>query len=73
METRSSAHTRLLFCTTGILLRKLENDTKLKDITHIIVDEVHERSVDSDFLLIILKDLLATRYVSAAPARMLKQ
>ena len=40
METRSSAQTRLLFCTTGILLRKLENDKELKGVTHIIVDEV---------------------------------
>ena len=29
-------------------------------ISHVIVDEVHERSVDSDFLLIILKRLLST-------------
>ncbi|KAG8913919.1 hypothetical protein FRC01_004323 [Tulasnella sp. 417] len=31
------------------------------DITHIVVDEVHERSIDSDFLLIVLKSLLEQR------------
>ncbi|KAL5182262.1 DExH-box ATP-dependent RNA helicase DExH7, chloroplastic [Glycine soja] len=50
--------TRLLFCTTGILLRKLMGDQSLSGITHIIVDEVHERSLLGDFLLIVLKNLI---------------
>lgn len=50
-----------MFCTTGILLRRLESDPRLESVTHILVDEVHERSEESDFLLLILKDLLATR------------
>lgn len=28
---------------------------------HIIIDEVHERTIESDFLLIVLKSLLAQR------------
>lgn len=32
--------TRLLFCTTGILLRRLGGDLHLPDVSHIIVDEV---------------------------------
>ena len=39
-----SAMTRLLFCTTGIVLRRLEGDPKLEGVTHILIDEVHERS-----------------------------
>jgi len=39
-----SSSTRLLFCTTGILLRRLESDPHLQSVSHIIVDEVHERS-----------------------------
>lgn len=61
LESRSSAMTRLLFCTTGILLKKLESDPELEDVTHIIVDEVHERDEDSDFLLLILKELMVKR------------
>ncbi|XP_014253741.1 putative ATP-dependent RNA helicase DHX57 [Cimex lectularius] len=61
LETRSSNHTRVTFCTTGILLRKLESDPHMKSVTHVIVDEVHERSVESDFILLILKDLLTIR------------
>ena len=55
LESKTSAMTRLLFCTTGILLRRLESDTELGLVTHVIVDEVHERSEESDFLLMILK------------------
>ncbi|XP_024015493.1 DExH-box ATP-dependent RNA helicase DExH7, chloroplastic isoform X2 [Eutrema salsugineum] len=58
LESARSDKTRLLFCTTGILLRKLAGDKTLDDVTHIIVDEVHERSLLGDFLLIILKSLI---------------
>ncbi|XP_015579120.2 DExH-box ATP-dependent RNA helicase DExH5, mitochondrial isoform X2 [Ricinus communis] len=53
--------THLLFCTTGILLRRLLVDRNLKGITHVIVDEIHERGMNEDFLLIVLKDLLPHR------------
>ncbi|XP_034458909.1 ATP-dependent RNA helicase DHX29 [Hippoglossus hippoglossus] len=61
MENQSGEWTRLLYCTTGVLLRKLQNDRHLSSLTHIIVDEVHERSVQSDFLLTILKDVVMRR------------
>lgn len=38
-------------------MRKLESG--VRGISHIIVDEVHERSCDTDFLLIVLRDMLA--------------
>ncbi|KAF9159217.1 hypothetical protein DFQ26_006804 [Actinomortierella ambigua] len=61
-ENKSSRQTKLMFCTTGILLRRLHSDPMLQGVTHVMVDEVHERSVDSDFLLIILRDLLKKRH-----------
>ncbi|XP_045750904.1 ATP-dependent RNA helicase DHX29 isoform X5 [Mirounga angustirostris] len=61
MESRASESTRLLYCTTGVLLRKLQEDGLLTNVSHVIVDEVHERSVQSDFLLIILKEILRKR------------
>ncbi|KAJ1400427.1 P-loop containing nucleoside triphosphate hydrolase [Sesbania bispinosa] len=61
LESARNEQTRLLFCTTGILLRKLMGDQSLTGITHIIVDEVHERSLLGDFLLIILKNLIEKR------------
>lgn len=46
LESKISSSTRLTFCTTGILLRRLESEPTLPEVTHIIVDEVHERSVE---------------------------
>lgn len=42
-------------------MRMLEGSNDLQEITHLVLDEVHERSIDSDFLLIVLKKLLARR------------
>ncbi|KAL7743180.1 hypothetical protein ACLKA6_016313 [Drosophila palustris] len=61
LENKISASTRLSFCTTGILLRRLASDPLLGNVTHVIVDEVHERSEESDFLLLILKNILRER------------
>ena len=36
--------TRLLFCTTGVLLRQLQSDGALTNISHIIIDEVRSAS-----------------------------
>uniref|UniRef100_A0A5B6ZGD2 RNA helicase n=1 Tax=Davidia involucrata TaxID=16924 RepID=A0A5B6ZGD2_DAVIN len=61
LEGMKGRETRLLFCTTGILLRRLLVDRNLKGVTHVIVDEIHERGMNEDFLLIVLKDLLRRR------------
>ena len=61
LETKQSRDTRLLFCTTGVLLRRLQASSALEDVSHVFVDEVHERSLDSDFLLIFLKELTQRR------------
>lgn len=44
------------FCTTGHLLRKLQGG--LKGISHVIIDEAHERDINTDLLLIIIRDLV---------------
>ncbi|KAL1803374.1 hypothetical protein ACET3Z_032021 [Daucus carota] len=61
LEGVKGRDTRLLFCTTGILLRRLLVDRNLKGVTHVIVDEIHERGINEDFLLIVLKDMLHHR------------
>ncbi|KAI8596835.1 P-loop containing nucleoside triphosphate hydrolase protein [Dissophora ornata] len=61
LESRVAPTNILKFCTTGILLRRLESDKTLKGVTHLVIDEVHERTLESDFLLIILKKLLPRR------------
>ncbi|XP_015062766.1 DExH-box ATP-dependent RNA helicase DExH1 isoform X2 [Solanum pennellii] len=61
LEAKRSAQTRLLFCTTGVLLRRLVQDPDLTGVSHLLVDEIHERGMNEDFLLIILRDLLPRR------------
>nr|VDC89192.1 unnamed protein product [Brassica oleracea] len=61
LESKRSDQTRLLFCTTGVLLRRLIEDPNLSGVSHLLVDEIHERGMNEDFLLIILRDLLPRR------------
>ncbi|CAI5465710.1 unnamed protein product, partial [Closterium sp. Yama58-4] len=61
MESRRGPNTRLLFCTTGVLLRRLVQQPDLAGVSHVMVDEIHERGMNEDFLLIILRDLLPRR------------
>lgn len=48
----------VLFCTIGVLLRKLE--AGLRGVSHVIVDEIHERDVNSDFIMVVLRDMVHT-------------
>ncbi|KAF4521821.1 hypothetical protein B566_EDAN012478 [Ephemera danica] len=56
----TSEDTRLLYCTTGVLLQTLIGERSLQRYTHIILDEVHERNKDMDFLLLIVRKLQRT-------------
>ena len=62
LESRMSSKTALVFCTTGILLRTLMyEDSNLDRVTHLIIDEVHERDRFCDFLLGVIRSRL-TRF-----------
>ena len=52
---------RILFATTGVLLRRLNDDPALAGVSHVLVDEAHERSLDNDLLLTLLRDILPLR------------
>ena len=46
------------YVTTGILLKRILHGSKgLEDVSHILIDEVHERDVDTDLLLVLMRDL----------------
>ncbi|KAM3874374.1 LOW QUALITY PROTEIN: 3'-5' RNA helicase YTHDC2-like [Diretmus argenteus] len=61
LESRVSPKTVLTFCTSGVFLRTLmAGDASLATVTHIIVDEVHERDGLTDFLLTKMRDVLKT-------------
>ncbi|CAM5134538.1 unnamed protein product [Eretmochelys imbricata] len=49
-------HASVMFCTVGVLLRKLE--AGIRGISHVIVDEIHERDINTDFLMVVLRDVV---------------
>merc|ERR1719181_1843040 len=58
----ASSRTKIVFVTTGYLLQVVVNQPeRLKEYTHIVLDEVHERDVDSDLLNLVVK--LQMRYM----------
>ena len=56
-----SAHTRIKVMTDGILLAEAHRDGDLNAYDTLIIDEAHERSLNIDFILGIVKQLLAKR------------
>ena len=60
LESSVSTRTLATFCTYGVLLRSLCGGVEmLETLTHVIIDEIHERDAMSDFLLTVLRDALA--------------
>lgn len=60
-ERAVSRNTRVEVVTAGLLLRRLQADPELTGVAAVILDEVHERSVDCDLLLALLIDTRALR------------
>lgn len=60
LKEKISEDTRLLYVTTGVLLQSLITSKTMATYTHVILDEIHEREVDMDFLLVVVRRLLAT-------------
>lgn len=48
----------MLFLTVGVLLRKLQGNPSLKGVSHVVVDEVHERDINTDLLLALLRSCI---------------
>ena len=60
-ERRCGPGTRVEFVTTGVLLRRLIRDPDLPGVGAVILDEVHERHLDSDLAFAMLRQLLDLR------------
>ncbi|XP_073405442.1 probable ATP-dependent RNA helicase DHX34 [Dendrobates tinctorius] len=60
-ESSRSPATKIVFLTEGLLLRQIQRDPEVPQYHVLIVDEVHERHLHSDFLLGVLRQLLALR------------
>lgn len=59
-DRRFSPQTELLVMTTGMLLRRLTNDPLLDDVSCVIIDEFHERSLEGDLALGMLQRIRTT-------------
>lgn len=59
----------ITYCTAGILLQQLQHspDEVLDGTSHLVIDEVHERDIVIDFLLIILKKVMMQRAALGKP------
>ncbi len=60
-EEAIGPRTRLRFVTEGVLTRRLLSDPTLKGVAAVVLDEFHERHLDSDLALALLKRLQQTR------------
>ena len=56
LDTRRSARTRILVLTEGIFRNRIQADPELEGVSAVLFDEVHERSLDSDFGLALALD-----------------
>lgn len=60
-ESRTSAATRIEFVTTGVLLSRLLRDPELTGVAGVILDEVHERQLDTDLAFAMCRELADLR------------
>ena len=59
LDTRQSAATRILVVTEGVFVNRIQADPDLPGVSAVLFDEVHERSLDSDFGLALAIDAQA--------------
>lgn len=59
MDSKRSAATRVTVVTEGIFVNRIQADPELAGISAVLFDEVHERSLDSDFGLALARDAQA--------------
>jgi ATP-dependent helicase HrpB len=59
LDSRRSARTRITILTEGIFLKRVQADPELGGVSAVLFDEVHERSLDSDFGLALALDAQA--------------
>lgn len=60
-ERSKNKDTRIVFITEGLLLRQLSTEAALTQYDVIVLDEIHERNLNGDFLLGVAKCLIQTR------------
>ncbi|WP_022868157.1 ATP-dependent helicase HrpB [Schaalia vaccimaxillae] len=59
-DSQTSRATRVEMVTPGILLRRLQSDPELPGVCGVVLDEFHERDLDTDLALAFLLDVRST-------------
>ncbi|OQO10814.1 hypothetical protein B0A48_04114 [Cryoendolithus antarcticus] len=56
----------ITYCTTGIFLQQLKHDADgvLESASHILIDEAHERDLNVDFLMVVVKNAVRSRQLN---------
>jgi len=78
-DARTSSQTQLLVTTPGVLLQRLLNNPELEDVGCVMLDEIHERSLNQDLLWALLQEVQILRadlqlvLMSATPDPKLQQ
>jgi len=49
-----------IYCNSTVTFTINDNLLFISGVSHVIVDEVHERDINTDFLIILLKDMIYT-------------
>eukprot|EP00755_Sulcionema_specki_P029903 Sspe_Gene.93167::Locus_65869_Transcript_1_1_Confidence_1.000_Length_3781::g.93167::m.93167/K18408/TDRD9; ATP-dependent RNA helicase TDRD9 len=57
----TSKATRLTFVTTGVLQQMLTSGDLLRQFAYVVIDEVHERTLETDISLVCLRDMMEKR------------
>lgn len=55
LENRTSRETRITYLTEGLLLRRLQQDRELRGVSAVLFDEFHERHLDGDMSLALVR------------------
>ena len=58
-----SSSTLIRYVTDGILLKEIENDSLLLKYSVIIIDEAHERTINTDIIIGLLSKVVKFRYI----------
>lgn len=60
-DNKTSEETKIRFLTDGMLLRECMVDPELKQYSYILIDEAHERSINTDILCALVRDIQSRR------------
>lgn len=59
LDRNASPDARIIYMTPGIVSNKMQSDRHLNGVSVLIIDEVHERDLETEMLLLLVKHLLA--------------